>query len=97
MEERTLKAIRSKIGIARNEFRTECFKYVTAQAMASNNALALHQGHAHIWAELYPKLEANLIEYCLRVGSRDVDFLTGELKPSLTQELHSLGNSLANR
>jgi hypothetical protein len=33
-----------------------------------NKALAVHAGHGHIWAELYPKLEAGLIEYCLRVG-----------------------------
>ncbi len=97
MEERTLKAIRSKIGIARNEFRSECFKYVTDQEMKTGNkALAVHVGHGHIWAELFPKLEAGLIEYCLRVGSRDVDFITGELKPALTQELHALGQSLAN-
>jgi hypothetical protein len=94
MEESTLKAVRFKIGIDRNAFRSEGIKYVTAQEMTTNKALALYLGYQHILDELFPKLEAGLIDYCLKVGSRDVDFITGELRPALTEELHSLGSSL---
>lgn len=96
MDDQTLRAIDSKIAIAVNALRSDSIKYVTAEALSANSRLlALHRGYGHILSELVPRCEVDIIDYCLAVGVRDVEFIRTKIDTAFSIALPALGSSLA--